>query len=161
MNLYVTYSDRDRLKKAFLNLRKQLIIDSQEIVRSLGYDPESLSEYAYFIANEKIKKQIESTSAGNRMQSIIYSNPTMNHEVIRGLINFAQLETKVDRVIFLTDKGQNEDLYELFEEIVFFPTTKKVHIIMCEPIEVFLKNGSKDTAVESSLPQDRSEKELL
>ena len=161
MNLYVTYSDRDRLKKAFLNLRKQLIIDSHDIVRSLGYDPETLSEYAYFIANEKIKKQIQSTASGNRMQSIIYSNPGMNHEIIRGLINFAQLETKIDRVIFLTDQGQNEDLYELFEEIVYFPTTKKVHIIMCEPIEVFMKSDVKDTVVESILPQDHSEKELL
>ena len=25
MNLYVTYSDKEKLKKAFLNLRKQLI----------------------------------------------------------------------------------------------------------------------------------------
>ena len=145
MNLYVTYSDKEKLKKAFLNLRKQLIIDSNDVVRSLGYDPEALSEYSYFIVNEKIKRQIQSTATGNRMQSIIYTNPGMNHEVIRSLINFTQLNTAVEKVIFLTEKGQYEDLYELFEEIVFFPSFKKVHIVQCEPIS-FFDDSSKDSA---------------
>ena len=133
MNLYVTYGDKEKLKKAFLNLRKQLIIDSLDIIASLGYTQDSLTEYSYFIVNEKIKKIIQVTSNGNKMQSIIYSNPSMDHEVIRGLINFAQQETLLDKVIFLTEKGQHQDLYELFEEVVFFPSAKKVHIISCHP----------------------------
>ena len=87
MNLYITYGDKEKIKRAFLNLRRQLIIDSVEIVRSLGYDPDNLSEYAYFIINEKIKKQIYKTAVGSKMQSIIYTNSTMDHEVMRGLIN--------------------------------------------------------------------------
>ncbi|MFM2010306.1 MAG: hypothetical protein RLZZ479_697 [Bacteroidota bacterium] len=134
MNLYVTYGDKERLRKAFLNLRKQLIIDTNEVVRSLGYLSEDLTDYSYFIINEKIKKQIKTVSAGTRMQSIIYINPNINYESIKGLINFAELETSIEKVIFLTDKGKNEELYELFHEIVYYPTAKKVHIIKCQPI---------------------------
>jgi hypothetical protein len=158
MNLYVTYGDKERLRKAFLNLRKQLIIDSFDVVRSLGYEPENLTEYSYFIVNEKIKKQIRTVASGNRMQSIIYINPEMDHEVVRGLINFAQLETAVEKVVFLTDKGKNEDLYELFQEIIFYPTAKKVHIIKCEPF-VF-GNNVTDTEAAPFLPLDHNDSEL-
>jgi hypothetical protein len=155
MNLYVTYGDKEKLRKAFLNLRKQLIIDSFEVVKSLGYEPEDLTEYSYFIVNQKIKKQIQSAASGNRMQSIIYINPDMDHEVVRGLINFAELETCVEKVVFLTDRGQNEDLYELFQEIIYYPTAKKVHIIKCEPI-IFGK-AVTDTEVGSPLLQDHND----
>lgn len=155
MNLYVTYGDKEKLRKAFLNLRKQLIIDSYDVLRSLGYEPNTLSEYACFIINEKIKKQIQSAALGNRMQSIIYINPDMDHEVIRSLVNFAQLETAVEKVVFLTDHGKDEDLYELFQEIIFYPTAKKVHIIKCEPI-IFGKE-IRDTEVEPLLPQDHND----
>ncbi len=59
MKLYVTYSDKEKLKKTFLNLRKQLIIDSFEVASSLGYTSENLTTYSYFIINEKIKKKIQ------------------------------------------------------------------------------------------------------
>lgn len=135
MNLYVTCGDKERLRKAFLNLRKQLIIDSTDVVRSLGYSSEDLTEYSYFIINEKIKKQIKTVAAGSRMQSIIYINPDMNYENIKGLINFAELETTIEKVVFLTDRGKGEELYDLFHEIIYYPTVKKVHIIKCEPID--------------------------
>lgn len=158
MNLYVTYGDKEKLRKAFLNLRKQLIIDSYDVVRSLGYEPEMLTEYSYFIVNEKIKKQIQTAASGNRMQSIIYINPEMDHEVIRSLINFAQLETAVEKVVFLTDHGKNEDLYELFQEIIYYPTAKKVHIIKCEPI--IFGRMLTDTEAELFLPQDHNDSGL-
>lgn len=134
MNLYITYDDKEKLKRAFLNLRKQLIIDVVDVVKSLKYDPDNLTDYSYFIVNEKIKKQIQTTASNNRMQSIIYTNAKMSDEVIRTLINFAQLHTNIEKVIFLTDKGKHEEYFELFEEVIFYPSTKKVHIITCKPV---------------------------
>jgi len=136
MNLYITIEDKSKLKKAFLNLRKQQIIVVDEVVVELGYEVGKVDDYASFIVNEKIKKIISSTASGKKMQSIIYVNDNLNDEVIRGLIHFAQEHTVVDRVILLTEKGKNEDLYELFEEIMFFPTIKKVHIIECQTVPV-------------------------
>ena len=99
MNLYLTYEDKEKLRKAFLNLRKQYVIDSVEIISSLGYDHQNMSEYSKFIINEKIRKTIQTVSASSKVQSIIYTNPLMDHEVIRAMINFAQQETTIEKEI--------------------------------------------------------------
>jgi len=136
MNLYITIEDKSKLKKAFLNLRKQQIIVVDEVVVELGYQVGKVDDYASFIVNQRIKKIITSTASGKKMQSIIYVNDNLNDEIIRGLIHFCQDSTVVDRVILLTEKGKNEELYELFDEILFFPTIKKVHIIECITVPV-------------------------
>jgi hypothetical protein len=136
MNLYITIEDKSKLKKAFLNLRKQQIVVVDEVVVELGYEVGKVDDYASFIVNQRIKKIIASTASGKKMQSIIYVNHNLNDEIIRGLIHFCQDNTVVDRVILLTEKGKNEELYELFDEILFFPTIKKVHIIECTTVSV-------------------------
>ena len=136
MNLYITIEDKSKLKKAFLNLRKQQIIIVDEVVVDLGYEVGKVDDYASFIVNQRIKKIITSTASGKKMQSIIYVNNNLNDEIIRGLIHFCQDNTVVDRVILLTEKGKNEELYELFDEILFFPSIKKVHIIECVTVPV-------------------------
>ena len=136
MNLYITIEDKSKLKKAFLNLRKQQIIIVDEVVVDLGYEVGKVDDYASFIVNQRIKKIITSTASGKKMQSIIYVNNNLNDEIIRGLIHFCQDNTVVDRVILLTENGKNEELYELFDEILFFPSIKKVHIIECVTVPV-------------------------
>ncbi len=74
---------------------------------------------------------IREGSNGRKLLSIIYSNPVMNDEIIREFVHYTQDLKKIDKVILLTEKDKNEDYYELFEEIMFFPTAKKVHIIEC------------------------------
>ena len=131
MNLYITLEDKSKLKKAFLNLRKQQLIVVDEVIIDLGYDPEKMDDYSSFIVNQKIKKVISSTASGKKMQSIIFVSPKLNDEAIRELIKYCQEQTTVDKVVFLTDKYKNEDYYELFDEITYFPTVKKVHIVEC------------------------------
>jgi hypothetical protein len=74
MNLYITCYDRNKLKTAFLNLRKYQIIDTDEVALSLNYDLSNVDNYSTFIMNQRIKKIIKSTATGKRMQSIIYVN---------------------------------------------------------------------------------------
>lgn len=136
MNLYITVENRNKLKKAFLNLRKQQIIVADEVIIDLGYSTDNVDPYASYIVNQKIKKIITSTASSKKMQSIIYVNENLNDEIIRGIIHFCQEHTQVHKVIFLTEKGKHEEFYELFEEVLFFPTIKKVHIIECKPIQV-------------------------
>jgi hypothetical protein len=134
MDLYITVEDKTKLKKAFLNLRKQQVIVVDEVIIDLGYDPAKIDDYSSFIVNEKIKKIIGSTASGKKMQSIIYVNDKVNDLVIRELIHHCQDNTPIGKVIFLTEKNKNEEFFELFEEVVFFPTVKKVHIIDCVPV---------------------------
>jgi len=145
MNLYITVEDRTKLKKAFLNLRKQQIVVVDEVVVDLGYSMENVDEYSSFIVNQRIKKIIASTASSKKMQSIIYVNEALDDEIVRELVHFCTESTQVDKVILLTEKNKNEDLYELFEEILFFPTVKKVHIVECVPVPVtWLDENTKD-----------------
>ena len=102
MNLYITVEDRAKIKKAFLNLRKQLILEVSELIEQTGYDPEKMDKYSSFIISQKIKKTIQTTANGNKVQSIIYVNPDYDTESVRELIHFAQEETAIEKVIFLT-----------------------------------------------------------
>ncbi len=136
MNLYVTVDDKFKLKKCFLNLRKQQLIIIDEIIESLGYAENTIDEYSSFIVNQKIKKIISSTSVGKKMQSIIYVNPGLTEETIRDVIHFCNEETLIEKVIFLTERYANEEYYQLFDEILFFPSIKKVQIIECKSLPI-------------------------
>jgi hypothetical protein len=132
MILYITHEDKSKLKRCFLSLRKQIVISIDDVIVNLGYDPANLDPYSSFIVNEDIKKIITKSSSGKKSNNIIYCNHNFTNDSIRGLIHFVHDHTKIERVVFLTERNQYEDYYELFEEVMFFPTIKKVHILECE-----------------------------
>lgn len=136
MNLYLTFEDKTKIKKCFLNLRKYLIVNSDEVIEQLGFDKSTLDNCHTFIINEEILKQIKSGSSGRKLLSIVYSNPDMNDEIIRSMIHFSDELKNVDKVVFLVEKGKHEEYYELFEEVLFFPTLKKVHIVECQTVPI-------------------------
>jgi hypothetical protein len=138
MNLYITFEDRSKIKKCFLNLRKYLIINVDEVKESLGYEEEEeLDHCKSFILNQEIMQVIRSGSSGRKLLAIVYSNPEMNDETIRELIKSSIDIKNIDNVVFLTEKGTYEEYFELFDEVMFFPTLKKVHLIECESYPVF------------------------
>ncbi len=136
MNLYVTFDDRNKIKKCFLNLRKYLIINSDEIVERLGFSKDNLDICSSFIVNEEIRRMITEGVSSKKLLGVVYSNPEFNDEIIREVIHFSQDIRNLESVIFLTDKWEKEDYYELFEEVLFYPTIKKVHMINCTPLPV-------------------------
>lgn len=135
MTLYITHEDRSKLKKCFLSLRKQVIISIDEVIINVGYDPNALDEYSSFIINEEIKKIIQKSSSGKKSNNIIYINKNFTDESVREIIHFAHENTRIERVVFLTEKNKYEEYYELFEEVMFFPQMKKVHLVECEQIK--------------------------
>jgi len=136
VNLYLTFDDKSKIKKCFLNLRKYLVISTDEVIDRLGFVPADVDSCSSFIINEEIKKMIREGSNGRKLLSIIYSNSRMNDEIIREFVHYTQDLKKIEKVILLTEKGKNEEFYELFEEIMFFPAAKKVHIIECHSYPV-------------------------
>jgi len=137
MNLYITFEDRSKIKKCFLNLRKYLIVNVDEVKESLGYDNQPLDNCKSFILTQEILEVIRSGSSGRKLLAIIYSNPSMNDEIIRELIKNTSGIKNIDNTVFLTEKGTYEEYFELFEEVMFFPTLKKVHIVECETFPVY------------------------
>ena len=141
MNLYVTFDDRNKIKKCFLNLRKYLIINSDEIVERLGFSKDNLDICSSFIVNEEIRRMITEGVSSKKLLGVVYSNPEFNDEIIREVIHFSQDIRNLESVIFLTDKWEKEEYYELFEEVLFYPTIKKVHMINCTPLPVVWLDG--------------------
>jgi len=136
VNLYLTFDDRNKIKKCFLNLRKYLIVNSDEVIEQMGFDKESLDVCSGFIVNEEIRKMIVEGANSKKLLGVVYSNPEFNDEIIREVIHFSQDIRGIESIIFLTDKWLKEEYYELFEEVLFYPTIKKVHMINCEPVPV-------------------------
>lgn len=135
MNLYVTNQDKTKIRKAFLNLRKIQLICVDEIIEGLGYEESEINDYSRFIVNKRIEKIISTVSAGKKMQSIIYVNYNLNDISIREIIRYCETIETIENVIFLTDRNKYEDYYELFDEIVFFPSIKKIHILECKSLD--------------------------
>lgn len=140
MNLYITREERDKLKRAFLNMRKQHVISVSEIIKNLGYEPHKLDAYSSFLVNEEIKNQIRAVSRAKRAYSIIYSNPDLNEDIIRFIVFYVNENTDISEVIFLTDEGNDEEYYELFNGVAIYPAIKKVHIMECRRLESSLFN---------------------
>ena len=136
LNLYITFDDKSKIKKCFLNLRKYLIVEIDEVIESLGFDKDNLDDYKSFIINQEILKLIKDGSSGRKLLGIVYSNPNINDEIVRDIIHYAEEVKNIEKTVFLTDKGNHDEFIELFEEVIFYPTMKKVHIIECKPLPV-------------------------
>jgi hypothetical protein len=144
VNLYLTFDDKNKIKKCFLNLRKYLIINSDEVVEKLGFEKDKIDDCLSFIINEEILRMIKDGSSGRKLLGIVYSNSEMNDEIIREIIHFSESVKNIEKVVFLVERGEQEEFYELFEEVMFYPALKKVHIVECQTYPViWLENLDK------------------
>ena len=137
MKFYITVEGLPKLKRAFLNLKLYSIISVPEILIDLGYTYSTIDEYGAFIINQKIMSMIDNYVKSKRIRGIIYSNPNLSRDIVENL--FTELEPceRVSDLVLLDDKyvPKLEEYYNLFEEIIFFPSVKKVRLIECKPIQ--------------------------
>ena len=137
MKFYVTIEGISKLKRSFLNLKLFSIIHVPEILEKYGYTYENIDEYGAFIVSNKINDLIKSYAKSKRIRGIIYSNPTVDEKLIPNLFDtLKDLET-VDEVVLLDDYylPKLKHLYPHFDEIIFFPSVKKIRLIECKPIK--------------------------
>jgi hypothetical protein len=136
MKFYITIEGLPKLKRAFLNLKLYSIISVPEILEDLGYTYSIIDDYGAFIINQKISSIIDNYAKSKRIRGIIYSNPNLNRDIIENL--FIELESceKVSDLVLLDDKyvPKLEKYYNLFDEIIFFPSVKKVRLIQLSPL---------------------------
>jgi len=136
MKFYITIEGLPKLKRAFLNLKLYSIISVPEILEDLGYTYSIIDDYGAFIINQKISSIIDNYAKSKRIRGIIYSNPDLNRDIIENL--FIELESceKVSDLVLLDDKyvPKLEKYYNLFDEIIFFPSVKKVRLIQLSPL---------------------------
>lgn len=137
MNFYITTENKDVLKKNFLNLRFFALISIPEIIESLGEEYETISDYSNFIVNKTIIQQVDSVLKRKRFYSIIYSNPWLNYDTIKNIHEQFSDNPLIKDIILLDDKNnrENEDYWQYFQEVTFFPSVKKKKIVECEKIK--------------------------
>ena len=137
MKFYVTTEGVQKLKRSFLNLKLFSIIHVPEILEKYGYTYETIDDYGSFIVSNKINDLIKSYTKSKRIRGIIYSNPLVNDNLIPNLFDtLADLEA-ITEIVLLDDyhMPKLKHLYPHFDEIIFFPSIKKIRLIECKPIK--------------------------
>ena len=136
MKFYVTIEGTPRLKKSFLNLKVFSIIHIPEILEQYGYTYSTIDDYGSFIISNQINELIKTYAKSKRIRGIIYSNPNVNENVLPNLFDTLEKITTVSEVVLFDDYNvpKLQHLYSYFDEIVFFPSIKKVRLIECQKI---------------------------
>lgn len=137
MKFYVTVENINKLKRCFLNLKIFSIINIPEILEEFGYTYDNLDQYKAFIVEKKIKNLIKNHVKSKRVRGIIYINPYLDDNVVESLFPYIEDLEKVRDIVLLDDYNvpKLRYMYDLFEEIIYFPSTKKIRLIEATPID--------------------------
>ena len=136
MKFYVTTESVAKLKKSFLNLKLFYVICVPDILENLGYTYSTIDSYGIFIISNKINDAIKTYSKSKRIRGIIYSNPTLNMEIINNLYDELEGNEYISNIVLFDnyDVPKLRPLYEYFDEILFFPSIRKIRI--CEVSQI-------------------------
>jgi len=137
MKFYVTVEGIPKLKRSFLNLKLYSIISVCDILEEYGYTYETIDEYGIFIVNEKILALIKNYVKSKRIRGIIYSNERLNGDIIENLFDTLEPVERIQDIVLLDDYNvpKLSEYHKMFQEIIFFPSIKKVRLIECKPIK--------------------------
>jgi hypothetical protein len=136
MKFYVTIENPQRLKKSFLNLKLFSIIYIPEVLEQYGYTYSTIDEYGSFIISNHINNLIKMYAKSKRIRGIIYSNPEINKEVLPNIFEVISEINTISEIVLLDDYNvpKLQYLYYIFDEIIFFPSVKKVRLIEAQSI---------------------------
>lgn len=136
MKFYVTVEGTPRLKKSFLNLKLFSIIYIPEILEQYGYTYSTIDEYGSFIISNHINDLIKTYSKSKRIRGIIYSNPLISEKILPNIFETIEDIETITEIVLLDDYNvpKLNHLYNKFDEIIFFPSVKKVRLIECQKI---------------------------
>lgn len=141
MKFYVTVENIQKLKKSFLNLKLFSIIDVNQILEDYGYTYSTIDQFGAFIINEKINSLINNYSKSKRIRGIIYTNFSLSNDIIDNLKETIENTKTINEFVLLDEYNipKLQCFYNQFNEIIFFPSIKKIRLIECKPIEESVK----------------------
>jgi len=140
MKFYITIEGIQKLKRSFLNIKLFSIINVQEILENFKYDYNTMNEYEIFIVNKEIISLIKNYSKSKRIRGIIYSNPNLNNTVIKNLNEIINGFNNITEFVLIDEYNlpRLQRFYHLFNEIIFFPSIKKIRIIEATSISKYV-----------------------
>ena len=139
MKFYITIEGIPKLKRSFLNLKLYSIISVSEILADHKYSYDTIDEYGAFIISEKIMELINNYVKSKRIRGIIYSNEFLNKDTVENLFDTLEQQQSIRDLVLLDDYNvpRLQEYYNYFNEIIYFPSVKKVRLIECKPISKF------------------------
>jgi len=142
MKFYVTTEGVQKLKRSFLNLKLFSIIYIPEILEDFRYTYDTIDDYSSFIISNHINNLIKTYSKSKRVRGIIYSNPFIDEKILPNLFETLIEIRNISEVVLLDDYNVPKltYLYPIFDEIIFFPSIKKVRLIEARKIEELCKH---------------------
>lgn len=131
MKFYMTIEGTPRLKKTFLNLKLFSIINIPDILMQHGYSYSTMDEYSSFIITTYINDLIKTYSKSKRIRGIIYSNPYIDENIIPNIYELLSKNENIHQIVLFDDYNvpKLQNLYQYFDEIIFFPSVKKIRLI--------------------------------
>jgi hypothetical protein len=127
----MTIEGTPRLKKTFLNLKLFSIINIPDILMQHGYSYSTMDEYSSFIITTYINDLIKTYSKSKRIRGIIYSNPYIDENIIPNIYELLSKNENIHQIVLFDDYNvpKLQNLYQYFDEIIFFPSVKKIRLI--------------------------------
>ncbi|MCK9447130.1 hypothetical protein M0Q50_09790 [bacterium] len=127
----MTIEGTPRLKKTFLNLKLFSIINIPDILMQHGYSYSTMDEYSSFIITTYINDLIKTYSKSKRIRGIIYSNPYIDENIISNIYELLSKNENIHQIVLFDDYNvpKLQNLYQYFDEIIFFPSVKKIRLI--------------------------------
>jgi hypothetical protein len=137
MKFYITVEGIQKLKRSFLNLKLYSVISVPDILSELGYTYSTVDEYGSFIINQKIMLLINTYVKSKRIRGVIYSNPNINAAIVENLFDELEKDERISDLVLMDDYNipKLQEYYGYFNEIIFFPSVKKVRLIECKEIK--------------------------
>ena len=135
MNCYITIEPCRRLKNLFSNLSSFYIIDVDTILMESGLDVNRKAHQ--YLINTELERLLVSGAKSKRYAGMIYINSNLDTESILSVkSSVMDIEnSNVDRMVILDDcdAPKLKDFYDMFDEVTFFPTLKKMRMVNCVP----------------------------
>ena len=103
MKFYLTVENITKLKRSFLNLKLFSIIYIPEILEQYGYTYSTIDEYGSFIVSKHIQTLIKTQSKSKRIRGIIYSNPSINEDILPNLFETLYDNNMITEIVLLDD----------------------------------------------------------
>jgi len=155
MKFYITIEGIAKLKRSFLNLKLYFIINVSELLKEYEYSYDTIDEYGIFIINDKILSLIKNYVKSKRIRGIIYTNEYLNEDTIENLFDTLEPIEKIQDIVLLDDYNipKLKDYYKYFNEIIFFPSIKKIRLIEARPIKEIIKFSKQRLLEEGFIPR--------
>ncbi len=143
MKFYLTVETQDRIKNTFLNLNLFYMLDIEQVICEYGLDVSK--PHNKFLLSQEIEKIIVNQTKSKRIEGIIYINKNLNSQLVQHVYKLVKRIPKIDTVVILDDDTfpKLKDLYKIVDEVLFFPSVKRVKILECKTLVPFQHHEEK------------------